>query len=69
MTDALIIGSGIAAVTSQEDHPRFHSVDTLTAGKYHHERWHIEIQNCTEIKNYVRTKNGPYIIPNGLKAK
>ncbi|MEX3748351.1 MULTISPECIES: L-aspartate oxidase [Lysinibacillus] len=42
---------GIAAVTSQKDHPNFHIADTLTAGEYHHERRNVEIliENGTEI--------------------
>ena len=34
---------GIAAVTSQEDHPTFHIADTLTAGEHHHERKNVEV--------------------------
>ncbi len=42
---------GIAAVTSQEDHPTFHIADTLTAGENHHERRNVEvlIENGTNI--------------------
>ncbi|KOS62088.1 L-aspartate oxidase [Lysinibacillus agricola] len=42
---------GIAAVTSQEDHPKFHIADTLTAGEFHHERRNVEvlIKNGTDI--------------------
>ncbi|MCY9550015.1 L-aspartate oxidase [Lysinibacillus xylanilyticus] len=42
---------GIAAVTGQKDHPKFHIADTLTAGENHHERRNVEvlIESGTEI--------------------
>ena len=52
---------GIAAVTSQEDHPKFHIADTLIAGEYHHERRNVEvlIENGTEIMSDLLNEGFP----------
>ncbi|MEB2283019.1 L-aspartate oxidase [Lysinibacillus xylanilyticus] len=52
---------GIAAVTSQEDHPKFHIADTLIAGEYHHERRNVEvlIENGTEIMSDLLKEGFP----------
>lgn len=52
---------GIAAVTSQEDHPKLHITDTLTAGEYHHERRNVEvlIENGTEIMRNLLNEGFP----------
>lgn len=52
---------GIAAVTSQEDHPKFHIADTLNAGEYHHERRNVEIliEDGTEIMSDLLKEGFP----------
>lgn len=52
---------GIATVTSQEDHPKFHIADTLTAGEYHHEKRNVEIliKNGTEVMRDLLNEGFP----------